>query len=150
MNILIVFETYSGGTMAAAQYVSKILLQKNHTVTLKRANEIELGECTKYDFIFMATPSWLENGQEGQPHLNFIKLLEQGKNISLQGKKFAIFGLGDETYAHFGRGADILANTIQERGGEIVSKPLKIDSYYVDPEKHEKQLTEWLDSLPLQ
>ncbi len=149
MNILIVFETYSGGTMAAAEFVSKILSNEGNTVTLKRANEITLDAFNTFDFIIIATPSWLENGKEGQPHANFIALMNSSEQTVITGKKCAIFGLGDETYAHFARGADILAKFIEEKGGVLVTKPFKIDSYYVNTNRHEQQLTEWVKQLPL-
>lgn len=151
MNILLVYETYSGGTQAAADIVAKHLSSKGHTLTIKRANEATLPEFTTYDFIILATPSWLERKDEGQPHENFLKLMDTAtENTSFAGKKFALFGLGDETYAHFGRGIDRVGAFVTNYGGEIAVPTLKIDGYLFNPKQSEEQLLSWLDSLPLQ
>lgn len=150
MNILIVYETYSGGTMAAAQLISQYLTDKNHTVTIKKAKDTDLSEFNNYDFVILGTPSWLERKEEGQPHENFIQFMEKYKDISISPVKCAVFGLGDETYAHFGRGADKVAAFLKEKGCEVVTEPYKVDSYYVNQGKHEQAITEWITSLKLE
>lgn len=150
MKILLIYETYSGGTLAASQFISHALEEQGHEVTTKRASQTKFTEFNDYDFIFLGTPSWLERNEEGQPHENFIKFIEASKNESIEPKNCAVFGLGDETYAHFGRGADRLITFLQEKGCTVVSKPLKIDSFYVNQERHEKQISEWLKTLPLE
>ncbi len=150
MKILLVFETYSGGTLAASEYISKLLTNQGHDVTTKKASQTKLSEFNHYDFIMLGTPSWLERNEEGQPHENFIKFIEASKNEVIEPKQCAVFGLGDETYAHFGGGADMLSKFLQEKGCNMSAKPLKIDSFYVDQEKNEKQIAEWIKTLPLQ
>ncbi len=149
MNILVVYETYSGGTLAAAQFISSLLSQKGHSVTIRKANETELLEFNNYDFVILGTPSWLERKEEGQPHENFIQFMERCKDTSITPVKCAVFGLGDETYAHFARGADRVAAFLKEKGCDIVSPPFKVDSYYVNQGKHEQAVTEWITSLGL-
>lgn len=150
MNILLMFESYSGGTMSAADIASKFLSSKGHNVTVKRAGQSSFSECNNYDFIILATPSWLERKDEGQPHENFLKLMDEGANMSFTGKKFALFGLGDETYAHFGRGVDRLATFVTNHGGEIVTPSLKINGYLFNQQQSEEMLISWLEKLPLQ
>lgn len=149
MNILLVYETYSGGTMSAANFISKLLTEKGHQVTVKKASQSSLTEFNNYDFIILGTPSWLERKEEGQPHENFIKFMETYKDTIISPVPCAVFGLGDETYAHFGKGADRVAEFLQEKGCSVISKPYKVDGYYFNQEKNEKQLSDWIESLPL-
>ena len=135
--------------MAASHYISKLLTQKGHNVTVKKAGETKLSEFDNYDFILLGTPSWLERDEEGQPHENFIRFMEDYKDVSIKPNKCAVFGLGDETYAHFGRGADILGEFLVSKGCTLITKPFKIDSYYVNPDKHQDLLTSWINELPL-
>ena len=149
MNILIVYETYSGGTLSAVEFIQKVLSNNNHSITIKRAGETKAEEFASFDFIIFGSPSWLENDKDGQPHQNFLILIENASNVSLTGKKFAIFGLGDESYAHFCGGVDVLKNFIIEKGGEVTAEPLKIDNFYMDIQKYEAIMSEWLSTLPL-
>ncbi|HRN70407.1 MAG TPA: flavodoxin domain-containing protein, partial [Candidatus Woesebacteria bacterium] len=121
-----------------------------HVVTIKRASETNLTEFNNYDLIILSTPSWLERKDEGQPHENFLKLMDTAtENTSFSGKKFALFGLGDETYAHFGRGIDRVGIFVTEHGGEIIAPILKMDGYLFSPKQSEEKLLSWLESLPL-
>lgn len=149
MNILLVYETYSGGTMAAANFISKLLTGKGHNIVLKKASQISLPEFNNYDFVILGTPSWLERKEEGQPHENFIKFMEQYKDTNISPVPCAVYGLGDETYAHFGRGADKVATFLQEKGCKVISKPYKVDGYFFNQEQKEQQLTDWVNSLLL-
>lgn len=149
MKILLIYETYSGGTLAASQFISNLLLNKGHEVTIKKAKGTHIIEFNDYDFIMLGSPSWLERNEEGQPHENFIKFMSDSQNEIISPKKCAVFGLGDETYAHFARGADIIAKFMESKGCNVVTKPFKLDSYYINQQKHEQQLTEWINTLPL-
>ncbi len=149
MKILLAFETYSGGTMAASEFAAKILTTKGHTVELKRSSELQKTEFDNYDLVILATPSWLERGDEGQPHENFLKFIDTFQGVSFANKKFALFGLGDQTYAHFGRGVDRLATFVTNNGGQIISTPLKIDGFYFNQKQNEEILQSWIENLPL-
>ncbi len=149
MNILIVYDTYSGGTLEAAQFVFSLLSQKNQQVTLKRADEISKDDFLASDFIIFATPSWFVDNIEGKPHINFIKLMDTVNNVQLANKKCAVFGLGDQSYAHFCGGVTILEKFIGDNGGTIVAKSLKLDSYYANKESCHAKLSSWIETLPL-
>ncbi len=47
MNILILYASYSGGTMQAAQTINDILAAKGSTVTLKQVSEAKLEDIEK-------------------------------------------------------------------------------------------------------
>lgn len=149
MNVLIVYDTYSGGTLEAAQFVFGLLSKKNHQVTLKRAGEISKDDFLASDFVIFATPSWFVDNIEGKPHINFIKLMDSVNNVQLANKKFAVFGLGDESYAHFCGGVTILEKFIRDNGGTVVSQSLKLNSYYENKESCHEKLSSWIETLPL-
>ena len=135
MKILIIFETYSGGTEAAVEYMGEVLKDLHHTVEIIHAIDAKPDSFSSHELLLFATPSWLERDREGQPHINFIKFMEKFNKESFANKNIALMGLGDETYAHFCGGVDILKKFLEERGGKILSSPLKLDSYLMKPEK---------------
>ena len=149
MEILIIFDTYSGGTLDAATYLYDELTRKNHKVLLKRPSEVTLDQFSSPDLVIFGTPSWLVDNIEGKPHTNFIKLMETMKDSHLKEKNIAIFGLGDESYAHFCEGVDILEKFIKEKQGNIITKSLKLNSYYTNQEECHKKITAWIESMPL-
>ena len=75
--------------------------------------------------------------------------MEKFDKESFANKNIALMGLGDETYAHFCGGVDILKKFLEERGGKILSSPLKLDSYLMKPEECKKIIKEWISALPL-
>lgn len=149
MNILIIYDTYSGGTQAATEYLALMLNENGHNAIVKRVTDINASEISDYGTVFFASPSWLENDKEGQPHINFLRFIESAKDIQFADKKFAFMGLGDESYAHFCNGIEIIKRFVQEKGGSILGEPLKIDSYYMNTEKNNEKIKSWLETIPL-
>lgn len=149
MNILIVFDTYSGGTLDATTYVNKLLSEKNHQVVSKKVSDVTHADFSSSEFIIFATPSWYVDNKDGQPHINFKDITESNEDLHLKNKKVAVFGLGDEAYAHFGGGADVLTTFVKNKGAIIVSDPLKIDSYYANQKNAHEKLRHWIETLPL-
>lgn len=149
MKILIVFDTYSGGTLEAAKFITNKLTEKGHEITMKRADEITLDEFTSPELIIFGTPSWFVDNVEGKPHEHFVKLMDTMKNSTLQKKNIAIFGLGDESYAYFCGGVTILEKFLKEKQGTIVIESLKLDSYYANQEPCHEKITTWINKLPL-
>ena len=148
MKILIVYETYSGGTKAAVEYAASELEKLNHEVEIIQAINAKPDDFSVHDFFLFATPSWLERDREGQPHVNFITFMEKFKEAAFKDKKIALMGLGDEVYAHFCGGVDVLKKFFEERGGKILSEPLKLNSYYMKKEECKKIIKEWISALP--
>ncbi len=149
MKILIIYDTYSGGTLDASTFIYDLLVAKGNTALVKRANEVSLDDFTSPDLIIFGTPSWFVDNIEGKPHVNFVKLMEAIKTSHFENKKVAVFGLGDETYAHFCRGVDILEKFIKERQGNIIVESLKLNNYYANQETCREALTGWIEKLPL-
>lgn len=147
MKILIVYDTYSGGTLDASTFIYNLLIEKGHTAAIKRANEVNLDEFTSPDLIIFGTPSWFVDNVEGKPHANFVKLMDAIKTSHFENKKVAVFGLGDETYAHFCRGVDSIETFIKEQGATIINESLKLNDYYPKQQDCHNKLQKWTESL---
>ena len=147
MNILLMYETYSSGTETAAYFAEAVLRSHAHNVTVQKAHETNLDYFKTFDLIILASPSWSVDDQDGQPHINYKQLFEKVNETSFAGKKFAIFGLGDTSYAHFCGAVDKLELFIRVHGGELLTDSLRIDSFYFDKEKNEAILRNWINQL---
>lgn len=147
MNILIIYATYSGGTQTASQFVANKLSALNHTVSLKQAHEIDPAELLNHDLIIFGSPSWLQDGKEGQPHTDFVQLMARLKDTSLENKKFAIYGLGDTTYAHFCGAVDHIKKFVEESKGINIIEPLRIDGFYFNTQVAENNISQWVEKL---
>src|SRR3989344_7871115 len=122
MKVLVVFATNSGGTQLAAENVKEILAKNNHEVSLKEVRETNIDEFVNFDLIILASPSWDYEGLEGQPHPDFRQFIESAKGKKLDGKKFAILGLGDSSYTYFCGAVNHLENFVKELEGTLVTE----------------------------
>ena len=147
MNILILFATYSGGTQTAAQIVETELKNAGHTVTLSNPAEINFEAINGYDIILMGSPSWEHEGQDGQPHIDFMQFMSHMQDKTFDNKKFAIFGLGDSSYAHFCGAVDHLEEFVKKAKGLLVVESLRIDGFFVNQEKYTQELTAWSQKI---
>lgn len=147
MKILAVYASYSGSTLMASQTVVDTLTAAGNTVVLKTAAEVAAEELTSSDLIILGSPSWDFDGKEGQPHEDFIKFMEAMKNVNLENKPFAVFGLGDSSYMHFCGAVDVLTEFVKTVKGRLVIEPLKIDGYFLDQQKNTQSLADWANKL---
>jgi flavodoxin I len=147
MKILILFATYSYGTQTVSDAVREFLTGKGHDVLVKHINDASPKDVDGYDLTILASPSWDYEGVEGQPHEGFISFIKQSENISMQGKKFAIVGLGDSTYAHFCGAVDHLEAFVKKTNGTLVHPSLRIDKFYFNQEENLQKLNAWLEDL---
>lgn len=147
MDILILYATYSSGTEIACQTIEGILKQHNHTITRKMVKETPLDELTRYDLIILGSPSWDYEGDEGQPHQDFINFITTNSPHTLPSKKFAVIGLGDSTYAHFCGAVDHLENFVKQVKGELLLPSLRVDGFYFNQEKNLEQIKQWAQEI---
>jgi len=126
MNILLLYATYSSGTDIASQTVNDILSQK-HKVTRKLV--------------------WDYEGKEGQPHQDFINFILNCANKTFENKSFAVFGLGDSSYAHFCGGVDELNSFVNKIKGKLIIDSLKIDGFYFNQADNLEKITSWTNDL---
>lgn len=124
------------------------LLSANHQVSIHQIQDMKPEGFSAADVILLGTPSWDYKGQEGQPYSAWMEFFEMYPQLQWEGKKFAVFGLGDHTYAHFCGAVDVLTELIQQQGGEIVGEPLRIDQFYFqDQQKALQEAAEWAERV---
>lgn len=147
MNILILYATYSGGTQAAGETVRDAFRKHNIAVDFKEAAQIAPDEFSGYGLIMLCTPTWDFDGREGQPHEDYLRLMEKADGKSFPDKKFAVMGLGDSSYTHFCGSVDILEGFIKKLRGTIIVPSLRIDGYFYDQTKHTAAIEKWTEHI---
>jgi flavodoxin len=149
MKILFVYATYSGTTEQAVNDAKDLLMTKGHSVSLTYIADFKGFEKLSDSLIIFATPSWSEDGKDGQPHTHFLKFMKISNEEDLSEIKTAFIGLGDKTYARFCQGIDIVENYILNKGAKKISKTLKLNRYQFDQKKGRADLENWIATLPI-
>lgn len=147
MNILIVYATYSSGTLTASELIRDTLNESGHTAILKNVATVEPDEFNDHDLVILGSPSWMIDHKDGQPHHLYFDLFKKAAGKQFAGKNFAVFGLGDTTFAHFCGAVDHLEDFVEDIQGTLTTPSLRIDSYYFDQEKNEAELKLWLNQV---
>lgn len=147
MNILLLYATYSGSTMAAAQFLQQVLQEKQHQVTLKTVLETQAADLQTPDLIILASPSWDHNGEQGMPHEDYDNLRQMTQGMTIPQKPFAIMGLGDTNYTYFCGAVTHLEKWVQELQGVLKVPSLKLDQYYFNEDACKAQITTWAAQL---
>ena len=147
MNILIAYATYSGGTQAAAESIAEVLQQHQHTITMKNFKDMQPDDLFAYEAIIWGSNSWLQDGKDGQPHQYVTAFMEQLHERSLQDKPFAVYGLGDSTYARFCGAVNHLERFVNELKGTLIVPSLCIDSYYFEQDKNTDLIKKWAEEI---
>ncbi len=142
--------TNAGGTYLMARTIRDVL-SKSHTVTLKKATEIEAHDVPLYDALVIGSPSWMVHHKEGQPHEAILELLEDLRHESgVKKMSTAVFGSGDAAYTYFCGAVDIMADTLKNIGTTNVMPPLKVDELYFHLDKNLANVAAWATSLSKQ
>lgn len=132
-----------------SQIVEEVFTQNSHTVTRKEVSQTQPDELGNYDLVVLGSPSWDFEDKEGWPHEDYLPFMEQVKGKSFEGKKFAVFGLGDSSYTHFCGAVEHLENIVKEAKGTLVSDSLRIDGFYFNQEQNSEKTREWAKAIPL-
>jgi flavodoxin len=146
MKILMIYATYSSGTLYVSQMIQEQLQNGGHDVTLLTPEKVNVDDLQNYDVITLGSPSWWNRNQDGQPHhemLNFMDKL-QGKTLE---KKFAVYGLGDSSYARLCHAVDVMDDFVKNLKGNLVMDSLKVDSFYFDRPHNEELIHKWTGEL---
>lgn len=146
MDVLLVYATNSGGTAQAATMIADTLRGKGHTVSVKEAKDAEPADLTGAPLVILGSPSWDYNDMEGQPLPEMVELIDRCKDISLEGKPCAAFGLGDSNYTYFCGAVTYLEAFVKRAKGTLVVPSLKVDGFYMHPET-EDTITKWANDL---
>lgn len=113
----IIYGSLTGTTAEVARRIAKVL-DVPETDILK-VQSISPTKLADYDVIVAGTSTW-GSGEIERDWYDFIDGLE---GLSLKGKKFAVFGCGDETMANtFCDGVKILYDALLKTGAEPIGE----------------------------
>lgn len=146
MRILIVYATYSGSTLLAAEEMARVL-GKIHEVKLINVMNVDPNELSPYDVIILGSCTWMHEKKDGQLHIGFIRFSEQLKGRSYPGKRFAVYGLGDSNFLHFCEATRYLDALVRSVQGTEVVNPLRINRFYFNEDENRKRIREWTEEL---
>lgn len=136
---LIVFGSTTGNTESMADVINDVLEEKGWDTVLKNVDETSVEELTwDYDLILLGSSTWGDEEIEIQE--DFAEFYENMDEISLVGKKVAVFGCGDSSYEHFCGAVDVIGEKVAGLGGKLVAESLKIDG---DPDDADDDIKVW-------
>lgn len=147
MKILLIYATNSGGTYLASQIIEEVLTHHNHDVTGKNVREINPDELNDYQVIILGSPSWDYQGKQGQPHEDYLPLLEHIRGKAFPEKLFAIYGLGDSSYTYFCGAVNHLEEVVKQMQGKLLVPSLRVDGFYFAEAKNAQLIRDWAEHL---
>lgn len=138
-DVLIVYGSTTGNTEMVAEQVMELLEGKD--VTLKDVADVTPEELGEFEAVIMGSSTW----DDGLLQADFRDFAED-LDVSLSGKKMAVFGLGDSSYPAFCEAAGLLEEVVAKLGGELIVESLKIDGF-PDEEENEEKVKVWVGNL---
>ncbi|MBI5018674.1 flavodoxin domain-containing protein [Candidatus Gottesmanbacteria bacterium] len=130
MKCLLVYGTLSGSTMTAAELAAAELRTAGHEVDVIGVEEASREKLASYGALIVASPSWEDQGKDGQPLPEVRKFLETVTSEDLKDKKVALMGLGDTSYPHYCGAIDIMEEMLKKISVTPIVTSLRVDRYY--------------------
>lgn len=110
---------YSFNTKKTAKIAEQIKsVFNNDAVELINAEDITTSAFLSYDQLILGVPTWFD----GELPNYWDEFVAEIEDMDLKGKKFAIFGLGDQKGypENFQDGIGMMAEILEEQGAEVV------------------------------
>ncbi len=141
MKTLILYGSTTGNTEQLAATLKDCLSTRELKAELKEVVEVNSELIKEHELLLLGSSTW----GEGELQEDFEEFYEGLENYSFQGKRFAVFGPGDEEgYPDtFCAAVDILEEKLSDLGATKVIDGLKID----ENANEEKLLHDWADRL---
>ena len=146
MKCLIVYGTLSGSTMTAAELIASVLRGAGHEVDALTVDSATKDLVASHDVLIVGSPSWEDEGKDGQPLPEIRKFLESLTADDLKNKKVAVIGLGDISYPHFCGAVDVIEEKLKNLNVNLAIQSLKVDRYYSLPD-NEQKVKDWATNL---
>lgn len=146
MKCLLIYGTLSGSTMTAAELIGSTIRATGHEVDVLPIENVTKDLLAAHDALIIGSPSWEDQGKDGQPLPEITAFLSSLTAQDLAGKKTAFFGLGDVAYPHFCGAVDVMESKLKEFGVTPVTASLRVDRYYSLPDNEQKVKT-WAENL---
>ena len=139
---LIIYGSTTGNTEYTAEEIERTLKAHEFDTTLLIVTDASLDDLRKdYNLFLLGASTWGEEEIELQE--DFEPFYESmGGGLSLDGKKFAIFGCGDSSYEHFCGAVNAIEAKVKDLGANIIMDSLKIDG---EPDAGE--IRDWAQSV---
>lgn len=145
MNVYIAYSSNSGNTMLVARGIAAALEARGHAAMVKNVSHADIAELAKSDAVLLGCPSWLTDGQEGQPTAQFNAFAAKlRKGPRFDAKPFGVFGCGRHEYTKFTGAVEMLERLAEEVGGVLVIPSLRIDGF---PHHQSDTIAAWANEL---
>ena len=122
-KVIIVYSSLTGNTEEMSELIESGVKTAGIEVVRKDAYDAKAAEVLQYDGIIIGAYTW-GDGELPDEFLDFYEDLEE---LDLSGKKAAVFGSGDTSYAHYCGAVDIIEHKLRELGADIVHESLKFE-----------------------
>ncbi len=116
-KVLLIYASETGNTADIARRIAAAF--GSGTVDLRPVSELTAGEISPYPYLIFGTPTW----GSGEFHDDFFVFTKRNaRELDLEGKKIALFGLGDQKYYGdtFVNGMRQLYDFLIDKGAEII------------------------------
>lgn len=122
-KVILIYASMSGNTEAMADLIEEGLQSTGVEVVKKEVMDTRVDELHEYDGIILGAYTW----GDGELPDEFLDFYDDMEDVDFTGKSLAVFGSGDTAYAEFCGAVDLLEQRVQESGGTLVVKGLKIE-----------------------
>jgi len=129
MKILINYATVSGNSaMLAQQLMDKLKVsQADKEFVYKDADECKGEDHNQYELVIFVSSTW-DDGNINMIAEEYLNALQ-----NMQGKKFAVIGLGDSSYPHFCGAVPKIEEKLKSLGVQLVGQSFRIDGFIEEP-----------------
>jgi flavodoxin I len=133
-KILIAYASMSGNTEGIADLLKAKLEQLGHHVDLREMEQLNASELLDYPAFLIGSYTW----GDGELPYEAEDFFEELSQVSLTGKKAAVFGSGDTAYPQFCAAVDLLEQRLKECGAELVQDGLRVEFTPDTPDEKER------------
>lgn len=131
LMVSILYGTESGNAEMVADDLAEALAERGIDVTATDMADVDVSALAEMGLLIVVCSTYEEGELPASAQPFHTALLEGQPDLS--GIRFAAFGLGDSSYAHFSRGIDILAAALTDHGAEHVGALAKHDALSAVP-----------------
>jgi len=132
--------------MTASELAASTLRTSGHEVEVVSVESASPDALSAYDALIIASPSWEDQGKDGQPLPEIRMFLERVTAEHLKDKKVALMGLGDTSYPHYCGAIDVMEDMLKKLSIAPIVPSLRIDKYY-SLRENEDNVKNWASEL---
>lgn len=122
-KIIMVYASLTGNTEEMAEAIADGIRAEGLELVAKEVIDAVAAELENYDGILLGAYTW----GDGDLPDEFLDFYDGMDNLSLTGRKAAVFGSCDSSYPEYGAAVDTLMGKLRELGAEVVQEGLKIE-----------------------